>query len=201
VSFERLARLQAERDQALDRLADTSESLDAANLQIDLLHEASELSCKESLLAAALSEKVLEDLKANAALALEQHATEKESLQEVINSLRSDLLNVKATMELERANFAIERGTLDRVVEQQLARNVQLTELLNRVSPRVASKLWGRHRQKNWGSPKGAPTPGFCQVLSCPGGELMQHHLYLPLYLKCATAVCNFMMEFWWGST
>jgi hypothetical protein len=141
VSYERLAKLQLERDQALDRLADTTDALDAANVQMDLLQEAAVLSSKEALLLAEQSEKLQENLKTDAALASEKFSSEKEHLQEVINALRSDLLNVKNALELERANFAIERGTLDRVVEQQLARNVQLTEFLNRVSPQHGGPL------------------------------------------------------------
>lgn len=138
-SFERLARLQTERDEALEKLTDSSAELNSANVQIDDMRDEIWRKSEEAAQAAAVFAGDIASLKAEIQRKDDECSLKINASNESIAVLEDQLMRMRNAMELERSKFEVERGTLERLNERQVAQLVEYKGLVERLASKADS--------------------------------------------------------------
>jgi len=133
-SFERLAKLQTERDESLEKFSDCSAELNAANEQIDGMREEILRNSEQAALAAEVFVGDIASLRAEIQKKDDECTLKLNASKEAIEILEDQLNSIRNAMELERSKFEVERSTLERLNERQVAQLVEYKRLVERLT-------------------------------------------------------------------
>ena len=133
-SFERLAKLQTERDEFFEKFSDCSAELNAANEQIDGMREEILRNSEEAALAAEVFVGDIASLRAEIQKKDDECTLKLNASKEAIEILEDQLNSIRNAMELERSKFEVERSTLERLNERQVAQLVEYKRLVERLT-------------------------------------------------------------------